>query len=143
MTAVRTARSYAGGQAEGAALVLARELSFWGGLDAATGRIIDHSHPDLGKNMVGKILVMAGGRGSSSSSSVLAEAIRLGTGPAGIVLSRPDPIITVGSLVAASLYGVLCPVVVCTIEGLRSGERLRIAAPEGGMARLERLPAVV
>lgn len=133
---IRAARPYALGAAEGVALVLSRELSFWGGLDAATGRIIDHSHPDLGKEMAGRILVMPGGRGSSSSSSVLAEAIRLGTGPAGIVLARPDPIITVGALVAASLYGLPCPVVVCPIDGIATGDRLRISS-ENDAATLE------
>lgn len=131
------ARFYAQGEAEGTALVLARELSFWGGLDATTGRIIDRSHPDLGETLTGKILVMPGGRGSSSSSSVLAEAIRLGTAPLGIVLARADPIITVGALVAASLYGRLCPVIVCPIDGVATGDRLRIAAGEAGEAHVE------
>lgn len=135
---IRAAQPYAAGRAEGVALVLAQELSFWGGLDAATGRIIDRSHPDLGKSMTGRILVMAGGRGSSSSSSVLAEAIRLGTGPAGIVLARADPIITVGALVAASLYNLACPVVVCAIDNIATGDRLRVHS-ENGTATLERL----
>ncbi|CAM5565278.1 putative aconitase/putative aconitase with swiveling domain [Aquamicrobium terrae] len=138
---IRAANACAAGEAEGVALVLSQELSFWGGLDAATGCIIDRSHPDLGKAMTGRILVMAGGRGSSSSSSVLAEAIRLGTGPAGIVLARPDPIITVGALVAALLYGTRCPVVVCPIDGIATGDRLRIAGAGAGAAKVERLAA--
>jgi PAS domain S-box-containing protein len=56
------------------------------------GRIIDRSHPDLGARVTGTILVMPGGRGSSSSSSVLAEAIRRGTGPpASCSAPRSDP----------------------------------------------------
>lgn len=137
---IRAARCCAAGTAEGIALVLAQELSFWGGLDIATGRIVDHSHPDRGRSMAGRILVMPGGRGSSSSSSVLAEAIRRGTGPAGIVLARPDPIVTVGALVAASLYALSCPVVVCAIDGITTDERLRIAA-DGAGAILQRLAA--
>lgn len=54
---------------------------------------------------------MAAGRGSSSGSSVLAEAIRLGTGPAGIVLLVRDAIVTVGAMVALELYDRPCPVV--------------------------------
>jgi len=125
----RPVRCYAAGAAEGPALVLAEPLSFWGGIDAATGRVIDRSHPDLGACVSGTILVMPGGRGSSSSSSVLAETLRRGTGPAGIVLATPDPILTVGALVAESLYGIQCPIVVGGIEGIRSGPRLWI---EGG-----------
>ncbi|WP_315918176.1 aconitase X swivel domain-containing protein [Mesorhizobium sp. SP-1A] len=137
----RAAKAYAPGVAAGTALVLARELSFWGGVEPETGRIIDRSHPDLGKSVDGKVLVMAGGRGSSSSSSVLAETIRRGTGPVAVLLSRPDPIITVGALVAASLYGIECPVVVCSTENIASGDMLRVETAPDGTASVERLPA--
>jgi uncharacterized protein len=122
----RPLRRCADGDAAGVALVLAEPISFWGGIDAATGRIIDRSHPQLGACVTGTMLVMPGGRGSSSSASVLAEAIRCGTAPAGIVLGMPDPILTVGALVAESLYGARCPIVVCAIDGIVTGDRIRI-----------------
>lgn len=130
------AHAYAAGEAEGTALVLSEPLSFWGGIDAETGRIIDHSHPDLGKVITGRILVMPSGRGSSSSSSVFAETIRRGTGPAGVILSVSDPILTVGALIAQSLYGLECPVVVCATEGIVTGDTVRIVAPEPGDAEI-------
>jgi predicted aconitase with swiveling domain len=133
----RAARSYAAGDVEGVALVLSQPLSFWGGIDVETGRIVDRSHPDLGEQVAGRVLVMPGGRGSSSSSSVLAEAIRRGTSPLGLVLSVPDPILTVGAIVAQSLYGLSCPIVVCSIAGIVSGETLRIRAATGGAAQLD------
>ena len=71
------------GSAMGDALVLEEPLSFWGGLGPETGEIIDRRHPQSGTIATGRVLVMPSGRGSSSSSSVLAEAIRAGTGPAG------------------------------------------------------------
>ncbi|TPL63441.1 DUF126 domain-containing protein [Mesorhizobium sp. B2-3-15] len=114
------------GAAEGEALVFSQPLSFWGGIDAETGDITDHSHPGLGQNVSGKILVMPSGRGSSSSSSVLAEAIRRGTAPAGILLERPDPILAVGAIVAEFLYAISMPLVVCDIGGIVSGERIAI-----------------
>ncbi|MBZ9920074.1 MULTISPECIES: DUF126 domain-containing protein [unclassified Mesorhizobium] len=114
------------GSAEGRALVFSQPLSFWGGVDATTGDITDHSHPGLGQNVAGKILIMPSGRGSSSSSSVLAEAIRRGTAPAGILLERPDPILAVGAIVAEFLYGISMPLVVCDINGIVSGERIAI-----------------
>jgi hypothetical protein len=119
----KNAQSYAPGEAEGPALVLVQPLSFWGGIDAASGRIIDRSHPDIGRSVAGVVLVMPGGRGSSSSSSALAETIRRGTGPAGIVLAVPDPILTVGAPVARSLYNLRCPIVVCSISGIARGDR--------------------
>lgn len=130
------AQSYAAGDADAPALVLSQALSFWGGIDVETGRIIDRSHADLGKCITGRILIMPGGRGSSSSSSVLAETIRRGTGPAGILLSIPDPILTVGSLVAQSLYGVRCPIAVGSIEGIVTGDRVRIHAEDTGPAEV-------
>jgi predicted aconitase with swiveling domain len=95
-----------------AELILTAPLSFWGGIDPETGKIIDVHHPQLGAIIAGKVLVMPSGRGSSSSSTVLAEALRLGKGPAAIVLDQPDPIIWLGAYVAELLYGVVCPVTV-------------------------------
>lgn len=123
---VLTVQALAEGDASGRALVLAEPLSFWGGLDVESGRIIDRSHPDRGTVVSGRILVMPGARGSSSSSSVFAEAIRRGTGPAGVILAVADPILTVGALVAQSLYGLYCPVVVCPIAPFRTGQDLRL-----------------
>jgi uncharacterized protein len=101
-----------GGRASGIALVLDEPLSFWGGVDPATGVVIDTHHPQMGASIAGRILVMPSGRGSSSSSYVLAEAIRAGTGPAAILLREPDGIISLGAIVARELYEVAVPVVV-------------------------------
>jgi predicted aconitase with swiveling domain len=113
------------GHATGPALVLDEPLSFWGGLDPATGEIVEASHSQRGSVVTGTILVMPSGRGSSSSATVLAEAIRAGTGPVGIVLGEPDDIVVIGALVAAELYGVSIPVVVASPHALgtiRNGE---------------------
>ncbi|QKD03023.1 aconitase X swivel domain-containing protein [Mesorhizobium loti] len=122
------------GEAQGEALVFSQPLSFWGGVDAETGEIIDHSHPGLGQNVAGRILVMPSGRGSSSSSSVLAEAIRRGTAPAGILLEWPDPILAVGAIVAEFLYEIRMPLVVCEIAGIVSGDRIAIGTGADGRA---------
>ena len=104
------------GRADGLVMLWTVPLSFWGGYDSRTGMVIDHSHPAFSSHVAGRVLAMPSGRGSSSASSVLAEAIRLGTAPAAIILAEPDPIITVGAIIAARLYGRLCPVVVCPRE---------------------------
>lgn len=105
-------RTLVAGHAAGLALVLHAPLSFWGGLDAGSGELIDTHHPQRGAFLTDRILVMPSGRGSSSSSYVLAEAIRAGTGPAAIVLREPDGIIALGAIVARELYGATIPVVV-------------------------------
>jgi predicted aconitase with swiveling domain len=106
------------GSATGQALVLGEPLSFWGGLDPSTGRIVEANHPQRGESVTGRILVMPSGRGSSSSSTVLAEAIRLGTGPAGIVLGEPDDIVVIGALVATELYRIAIPVILASPTAL-------------------------
>lgn len=103
------------GTAGGAPLRLAEPLSFWGGFDAETGRVIDVRHPQHGEVLSGRVLLMPAGRGSSSGSALLAEALRLGTAPAAIVLGRVDEIIALGAVVGEELYGRLCPVV--SVEG--------------------------
>ena len=133
----RPAMRFAAGEADAPALVLSEPLGFWGGVDAGTGRIVDTRHPECGEQISGRALVMPAGRGSSSSSSVLAESIRRGRGPAAIVLATPDPILVVGSLVAEALYGMRCPIVVCDIDGITTGHRLRITAPADGAASVE------
>jgi predicted aconitase with swiveling domain len=114
------ARSLVAGRARATAIVLDEPLSFWGGLDPATGRLIDGHHPQRGARIAGRVLVMPSGRGSSSSPSVLAEAIRTGRGPAAIVLGEADPIVALGAIVAAELYGIAVPVVVADPDGYRA-----------------------
>lgn len=119
------------GVAAGVALVLDEPLSLWGGLDAETGRITDVHHPQHGQSVTGRVLVMPTGRGSSSASSVLAEAVRVGTAPVAIVLSEPDEIVALGSLVAEEIYGTVTPVVVLAPQlaakhGLATGHAIEI-----------------
>jgi predicted aconitase with swiveling domain len=109
---VVTAHTLIPGRASGPALVLSEPLSFWGGVDAETGELIDSHHPERGRQLRGTMLLLPGGRGSSSSSSVLAECIRNGTAPAALLLGATDPILALGSLVAQELYGAGIPVVV-------------------------------
>ena len=106
----------------GRALVLDEGLSLWGGMDPATGELIDSHHPQRGARLTGRIVVMPSGRGSSSSASILAEAVRAGTAPAAIVLGEPDLILAIGSAVAEELYGVAVPVVVLRSDELASVE---------------------
>jgi predicted aconitase with swiveling domain len=127
------ARSLVAGTAEGRALVLDEPLSFWGGIDPATGDIIDPRHQQHGANVAGRILVMPSGRGSSSSSSVLAEAIRVGTAPAAIVLGEADPILALGAIVARELYGTTIPVVVRAESALRTDDLTFIRADDTGV----------
>ena len=111
----------------GRALVLTEPLSLWGGMDPASGELIDAHHPQRGANLAGRVVVMPAARGSSSSASVLAEAVRAGTAPVAILIGESDLILAIGSAVAEELYGQHVPVVVVTPEELaaiRDGEEI-------------------
>ena len=117
------------GEAAGPALVLEAPLSLWGGMDPRTGRLGDRHHPQLGATLTGQVLVMPSGRGSSSSSSVLAESIRLGTAPLAIVLSQPDEILVLGALVADYLYDRTCPILVLPgglADAIATGDQVEV-----------------
>lgn len=127
-------RSYVPGTASGSVLVLSAPLSFYGGVDPRSGVIVDWTHPQQGACLAGKILVLPGGRGSSSSSSVLAESIRLGTAPLAIILERPDAIMVIGAIVAARLYGVAVPIMTCPIAAICDGDALDVTCRTDGTA---------
>lgn len=112
----------AAGSARGRALAANTPLSFWGGFNPDTGEIIDQRHPLKGLVGSGRILVIPSGRGSCSGSGVLLEAIRQGTAPAAIILSRLDPIIGLGCILGDELYSSHPVMIVISEE-----ERQRIA----------------
>ena len=124
------------GEGSGEVLNLERPLSFWGGVDPETGRVTDVHHPQHGQTVAGRVLVLPSGRGSSSSSSVLAEAIRAGTAPAAIVLADPDPILALGAIVARELYDVAMPIVVAARDDVEPDATLVVrAGPDGAIVR--------
>jgi predicted aconitase with swiveling domain len=123
------------GAASGPILRLDEPLSFWGGLEPATGTIIDRWHPQRGACVAGCILMMPTGRGSSSGSATLAEALRLGNGPAAILMLKRDAIVVVGVMVAAELYGLACPVALANSqdwEALAASASLTLEAGPNG-----------
>lgn len=117
------------GIGQGRALVLSEPLSLWGGLDPETGEIIDRRHPSSGENVAGRVLVLPAGRGSSSASSILLEAVRTGKAPAGIITAERDPILALGAAVAREMYGAAPPVIVLEAADYRrivSGREIAI-----------------
>ena len=108
--AMKAERVVFAGECRAEALVLDEPLSFWGGLDPETGRIIDEQHPQKGQCVTGRILLMPGTRGSTSAAGALCECLRLGTGPAAFILPAADVLILAAVTVAAELYGRVTPV---------------------------------
>lgn len=130
------------GEAAGLALVLAEPISLWGGLNPETGVIIDARHPRVGALVSGRVLVLPGGRGSSSASSILLEAVRAGTAPAAIITLERDGILALGAAVAREMYGIAPPVVMLEAEHYRKIEEnhyLRISAKENTVVLVSNL----
>jgi predicted aconitase with swiveling domain len=123
------------GAADAPARVLDEPVSFWGGIDPHTGEIVDVHHAQFGSSVAGTVLVMPLGRGSSSTSSVIAEMVRLGTAPAAFVLAERDEIVALGCLVGDELYGRTTPIVVASADvtsAIADGDQVAI---DGGRLR--------
>jgi predicted aconitase with swiveling domain len=118
------------GVGTGAVLVLDEPLSFWGGTDLATGEITDVHHPQRGLAVAGRVVAMAASRGSSSSSSVLAEQLRAGVGPAAIVITSGDAILALGALAASELYDISMPIVLIGSDKIAALSELAALSPD-------------
>jgi predicted aconitase with swiveling domain len=121
------------GSGSGTALVLAEPLSLWGGLNPATGEIIDRRHPQVGQIVTKRVLVLPSGRGSSSASSILLEAVKQGTAPAAIITSETDGILALGAAVAREMYDQAPPVLVLADDDyaqIHTGQQVEVY-PEG------------
>ena len=118
-------------QTHGPVLVLDEALSFWGAFEPRTGVILDVHHPERGAGVKGTILLMRESKGSGSAPGAIAEAIRLGTAPAAIILVTPDINLAIGAEVARTLYGRACAVLTVPeddFSALRRMSHLHISA---------------
>lgn len=110
------ARRILAGTAEGPVLATAEPLSFWGGIDPATGRVIDVHHPLHGRSVSGTILVMPTTRGSCTGSGVLLDLALSGRAPAALVFCESEDVVTLGAMIAAGMFGKPLPVLCLTPE---------------------------
>ncbi|WP_322616966.1 aconitase X [Pseudomonas sp. BIC9C] len=111
-----TGRSLVAGAAQGALLFADVGLSFWGGVDPCTGEVIDRHHPLSGQHLADRVLAIPSGRGSCTGSSVLMELISNGHAPAALVLAEADEILTLGVLVAQTIFARSLPVLCIGLE---------------------------
>ncbi|QBJ16165.1 DUF521 domain-containing protein [Agrobacterium sp. 33MFTa1.1] len=110
-SAVPQARSILTGAAEGPVIATTEALSFWGGVDPATGRVIDVHHPLHGVSLTGGVLFMPTSRGSCTGSGVLLDLILTGRAPSALVFCEAEDVLTLGALVAAEMFERALPVV--------------------------------
>ncbi|MGB3316291.1 MAG: aconitase family protein [Albidovulum sp.] len=104
------ARRITAGSAKAPVLALTEGLSFWGGVDPASGRLIDAHHPDCGADLAGRIVMMPTSRGSCTGSGVLLELALNGHAPAALIFREAEDVLTLGALVAGTLFDRPLPV---------------------------------
>ncbi len=129
MERVIQARPLVAGTASGEALISSEPLSFWGGYDHRDGSIIDRRHPLNGKIAAGKILGIPYTRGSSTTTAVLVESVKVNTAPAAIICNRIEAFLTLAAIVADELYGKRVPILFTEPEEfdtLKTGQRIAI-----------------
>jgi hypothetical protein len=123
------AQSILPGQAVGKVLACNEPISFWGGVDPATGRVIDVHHPLAGQSIAGRILVMPGTRGSCTGSGVLLDMVLNGHAPSALVFAEPEDVVTLGAMIGAAMFGRPLPVLRLTrdaFDALAKADTARI-----------------
>src|SRR2546422_1627462 len=120
------ARGIVPGQASGFALVSLAPFSFVGGVDPATGSILNGATGSTGERLDGRVFVFPAGKGSTVGSYVLYGLGKRGHGPVAIVNRRADSVVAVG----ATLAGI--PMVDRVDLGcLRAGDRVVVDGSRG------------
>ena len=87
------------GCAKGEALVADATLSFWGEVDAVTGKVIAVGHPLEGMSLKDRVLVIRSTKGSSGTPMILNLAKLEGNAPAAFVNVEVDSLAALGCIV--------------------------------------------
>jgi hypothetical protein len=88
------------GEAEGEALVTSQPISFYGGVDPASGEVIERGHELQGECVKGKVLVFPHGKGSTVGSYILYRLSKSGVAPSAIINERCETIVAVGAIIS-------------------------------------------
>ena len=119
-------RKISPGRAEGEALASSMGISFYGGIDPETGRVVEKGHALAGQSITGKVLVFPSGKGSTVGSYTLYRLKKAGYAPAAILNAESETITAVGCIIS----GIPC-VDHIPIEQIRTGMQVRVDAEAG------------
>ena len=114
------------GIAEAEAIVTKDGISFYGGVDPDTGKIVEVGHELEGQSITGKVLVFPTGKGSTVGSYTMYRMKKNNTAPVAIVNREIDTIIAVGCIISE----IPC-VDKINIENLKTGQHLIVNGNEG------------
>jgi predicted aconitase with swiveling domain len=119
-------RKVAKGKAEGEAIVSKDGISFYGGVEPETGKVVEKGHPLEGQVVTGKILVFPTGKGSTVGSYAMYDMSKRGTAPAAIINKEIETIIAVGAIISE----IPC-VDQIDIEKIKTGDKVTVDADAG------------
>ena len=122
-------RKIVGGLASGEALVTTQAISFLGGVDPSSGRVVERGHELYGEFLGDTILVFPSGKGSTVGSYVIYRMKKLGTAPAAIVNRETEAIIATGCVIAG--IPLVDKLERDPLEAIEDGMLLRVRADEG------------
>lgn len=94
-----TCKVWVGGKVSGPAVIAPDRISFWGGFDPQSGRIVDPYARLRGRDISGSVLMLLSSKGSSGTSGMLSLARRAGHAPAAMVHVEVDAVAALGCLV--------------------------------------------
>jgi hypothetical protein len=114
------------GKVKGIALVSREPLSFYGGVDAKTGMVIEEGHELKGECVKDKILVFPKGKGSTVGSYIIYGLKKNGVAPKAIVNEETETIVATGVI----LTGIPC-VDGIEISKIKTGDKLIVDANKG------------
>jgi len=122
-------RKISKGNAEGEVLISDQGISFYGGVDPATGIVVEKGHPLEGKSVKDKILVFPQGKGSTVGSYTLYRMKKNGTAPKAMINKETETIVAVGAII--SEIPMLDKLEKDPFEILKDGQRVKVNASEG------------
>ena len=137
MAEILKCRSLVGGHGCGKILATQQSLSFWGGVDPATGMINDPRHELFDQSITGKVLAFPYGKGSTGAPLVLLELAKQSTAPAAIINIETDPLLVAGPIISKHFYGSAIPVVTLArkaFDRLQTGQEATVDGVKGEVA---------
>ncbi|MFW9999595.1 MAG: DUF126 domain-containing protein [Candidatus Hodarchaeota archaeon] len=88
------------GTAKAEAIVTKDGISFYGGVDPDTGKVVEVGHELEGASITGKVLVFPTGKGSTVGSYTMYRMKKNNMAPAAIVNKQIDTIVAVGCIIS-------------------------------------------
>jgi predicted aconitase with swiveling domain len=133
---VLTGRGIVPGTVTAPALVTRDPISGFGGIDVATGTVIEPRHELFGQCFTGRVLVFPGAKGSSGWSGFFQSTRLLGTAPAAMVFD----VVTTKAVLGAIVTRV--PTVVgaapAPLDTIRTGDMVEVDGSTGRITVISR-----